>query len=134
MRMQIGRPYRIMLVLATSLFVAACSDDDLTGPGDDTDPVGSPPVASFTAVPPTVPSGDNDQTIVTLDGSASDDPDGGPLTYSWIVPNGTFVEGTSASSAVARVTFPGTAPYAVSLTVTDEDGRSNTFTFTVGLS
>ena len=69
-----------------------------------------------------------------LDGSASSDPDGGDLSYSWIVPNGTFVDGTSSSSAVAAVTFPGTAPYRVTLTVTDLAGNRDTTSFTVGLN
>ena len=72
--------------------------------------------------------------VAQLDGSASSDPDGGQLSFSWSVPSGTFVEGTSSTSEIAKVTFPGAAPYKITLTVTDSDGNSDSFSFTVGLS
>lgn len=114
----------VFVVLA--LTVTGCDSEDEGG--------GAAPTASFTASPNSVPAGDGNQTVVTLDASASSDPDGDPLSYSWTVPNGTFVEGTSASSEIAKVTFPGIAPYDVTLTVTDPDGNSDSTTVTVGLS
>ena len=116
-------------MLAAAVGLAGCdSNDGGNGGGDGV------PTASFTASPTSVRAGDGNRTVVTLDGSASFDPDGGPLSFSWTVPNGTFVDGTSASSEIAEVTFPGTAPYRVTLIVTDADGNSDSFSFTVGLN
>ncbi len=122
---------RPTLVLAglLALTIAGCDSEDDDSGGDD-----NAPTASFTASPTSVPAGDNHQTVVTLDASASSDPDGDPLNFSWVAPSGTYVEGTSSSSEIAKVTFPGIAPYEVRLTVTDPDGNSDTATFTVGLN
>jgi len=128
--LSIHRFRRSSLVLAGLLAftIAGCDseDDDPGGDGD--------PTASFTASPTSVPAGDNNQTVVTLDGSNSSDPDGDVLSFAWVAPSGTYVEGTSSSSEIAKVTFPGAAPYEVRLTVTDPDGNSDTATFTVGLN
>ena len=106
---------------------AACGDDI-------TDPDNQAPTASISADPVSVPRGDNNQTIVTLDGSASSDPDGDELTYDWTVPNGTFKDGTNASDPVIKVTFVGLRPYIVTLVVDDGNGGTDTAEFTVGLS
>lgn len=92
-----------------------------------------PPTAVATADPPAVPEGDANQTIVTLDGSASSDPDGDPLTFDWAVTSGTFVNGTDANSPVAQVTFPGMAPYPVTLTVADGRGGQDQAELTIEL-
>jgi hypothetical protein len=44
-----------------------------------------------------------------------------------------FVGGTSASDAVIQVTFPGAAPYLVTLTVSDGNGGSDTAEITIGI-
>ena len=77
------------------------------------------PVASAVPSPSSVPAGDNNTTVVTLDGSGSFDPDGDPLTFAWTVDSGTFVNGTSATDEIPQVTFPGNAPYGVRLIVSD---------------
>src|SRR5262245_8346417 len=72
-----------------------------------------PPVANAGA-DQSVPAGTACLATVTLDGSASFDPDGDPLTYVW---NGSF---GSVSGAVASVALtPGTYP----ITLTVQDGR-----------
>jgi hypothetical protein len=113
-------------VIAT---MTGCSDDDPVPPGPDN----NPPVANIDANPLTVPADDGNQTVVTLDGSASSDPDGDALTFAWNVPGGTFVGGTTASSEVAQVTFPGIDPYNVTLTVSDGRGGTAQANVTIGL-
>ena len=102
----------------------------------DGDPSGanSSPVASVTASPTSVPEGDGNQTVVTLDAAGSSDADGDPLSFSWTVPSGRFVNGTGASDETIQVTFPGTAPYTVTLVVSDGQGGNDSVDITIGLS
>ena len=88
-----------------------------------------PPTADFTFEPASVPRGDNNQTTVTLTATASD-PDGDPLTFEW-----TFSSGTPATAEgrVVMTTFPGFAPYPVTLTVSDGRGGTVTVRKTVPL-
>ncbi len=107
----------MLAIVAVPLLATACGDDGVgTGIND--------PVAVIEANPTSVPAGDGNQTVVTLDGSGSSDPESDPLTFSWTVPSGTFVNGTTASSEIAQVTFPGTKNYVVTLTVGDGNGES----------
>ena len=123
---------RHMMLIGAALLMVGCGDDDPVNPAPGPD--NRAPNACFTATPPNVPSGDDDQTVVTLDGSLSSDPDGDPLAFAWTVPSGTFVQSTSASSEVPKVTFPGAAPYEVVLLVTDPGGLSDQATVTVGIT
>lgn len=56
-------------------------------------------------------------TAVALDGTASTDPDGDELTYTW-----DFGDGTTGSSATPEHTYVENGEYLVSLTVTDAHG------------
>ena len=125
------RPVRAAasLPLFAVLLSLACSDNGTTGPGDQN----QDPTASIVADPLSVPAGDGDQTVVTLDGSTSSDPDGDQLSYAWTVPSGTFVQGTAADDAIAKVTFPGSAPYVVTLVVDDGNGGSDQAQVTIGI-
>ncbi len=118
---------RVLLVPLAALVTAACSDDDPTGSDNQA------PVARIEASPLTVSTGDANQTVVTIDASESSDPDGDQLSYSWTVPNGTFVNGTTASDAIIEVTFPGTAAYVVTLTVSDANGGTDSAQVTIGI-
>lgn len=60
--------------------------------------------------------------------SQASDKDGNRLSYSW-----DFGDGHSASTASALHKFPRAGSYRVSLTVTDEDGYSDTYTETITL-
>jgi len=121
---------RLAVIPAMVFLVAACSADPVTPPP----PSPNAPTAVISASPTVVPRNDGNNTVVTLDGSGSTDPNGNSLTYRWTAASGTFVNGTTPTDSIAQVTFPGTAPYAVTLTVTDPDGNSNTANTTIGLS
>ena len=117
--------------------LAACSSDDgdggLTDPPGNNDPANQPPDAAIQSSHDAVPPGDNNQTVVTLDGSGSSDPDGDELTYNWDVFGATYVGGTDPSNEVVQVTFPGAAPYPITLTVSDGRGGTDLANFLVDL-
>ena len=125
---------RQLFLLGAAVLAVGCGDDDPVNQGPAPGPDNRAPNACFTPTPANIPAGDNNQTVVTLDGSVSSDPDGDALAFQWTVPNGTFVQSTSTSSEVPKVTFPGTAPYAVTLLVTDPGGLSDQATITVGIT
>ena len=85
----------------------------------------SAPTARIDASRRQIPVNDNNTTVVRLDGNGSFDPDGDLLSYSWQVPGGTFVEGTGPNDPAIAVTFPGVAPYTVTLTVDDRNGETD---------
>ncbi len=80
----------------------------LTAPDECQD--NSAPTASFTLIQPAVVA----PSAVAVDASASSDPDGDALTYSW-----TFGDGNSASGVTADNTYTSAGTYTVTLTVTD---------------
>src|SRR5262249_39666526 len=82
-----------------------------------------PPVANA-GIDQTVSADANCLATVTLDGRASTDPDGDPLTYVWTGPFGT------ASGAVASVTL-GLGTNVITLTVSDGRGGSSSDTVVV---
>ncbi len=66
-------------------------------------------------------------TSVTLDGSASSDPDGDVLTYTWTGP----FDGGTATGMNPTVVFPGPGTYEVTLTVDDGNGGTATDTIQI---
>jgi uncharacterized protein (TIGR03382 family) len=72
------------------------------------------------------------QTSMTLDGSASSDPDGEALTYRWEQTGGPSVSLANATTAVLTVDVPelddDSATFTFRLTVTDARGGTNTAT------
>ena len=84
-----------------------------------------PPVASFTFTPTVVTVGQ----AVSFDASASYDPDGEIVRYDW-----DFGDGTTATGAIVTHTYTIAGDYLVSLTVTDNQGATNTVTRTVTVS
>ncbi|MFQ5747014.1 MAG: PKD domain-containing protein [Gemmatimonadota bacterium] len=132
---------RLMAPIVGAALVAGCGGGGGggggAGGGGPTPPPPPPanraPSAVIAASPMTVPRKDNHQTVVTLDGSGSTDPDGDALTFSWAVTSGTFVNGTSPTDATVQVTFPGLAPYPVTLDVSDGKGGTARATTTINL-
>lgn len=102
----IGRA-RLILIL---LVAAACS----SGGGGGTGP--NQPPKAVAGGPYTTITG-----TVTFDGSASSDPDGDALTYSW-----DFGDGSSGSTARPTHTYHAVGNYTVRLTVTDNRGLAGT--------
>ena len=90
-----------------------------------TAPANQPPVASFTANPP---SGQAPLTV-SLDATASYDPDGTSLSYYW-----DYGDTTSGSGLTASHTYTIANTYTVMLTVTDIDGATDTATSTLTVS
>jgi cytochrome c peroxidase len=96
----------------------------------------SPPVAVARpgfGSPRRIHFGDGFSSPITLDGTASTDPESGALDFLWSVPGGEFLDGTTPASAVARVVLPGDAPATITLTVTDPEGLKNTALVGVGV-
>jgi hypothetical protein len=99
-------------------------------PGPDAD-AGHEDVSAVDAGPnqaPVADAGDNVvadvDTLVTLDGSASSDPDGDALTYAWSIvyaPSGNLSSLLGSDSATPRITPTKVGYYEIELTVSDGD-------------
>ncbi|MFQ5482971.1 MAG: PKD domain-containing protein, partial [Nitrospinaceae bacterium] len=90
-----------------------------------TPPPNQPPVANVGPDQTVSDAGGNGVVIVTLDGSASSDPDGGTVSYEW--KEGAAVLG---ATAVITPTFA-VGPHTVTLTVTDSGGATSSGAVTV---
>ncbi len=84
-----------------------------------------PPVADFIFTPPSPAVG----TTVTFNASSSHDPDGSIASYAW-----NFGDGATASGPIVSHAFASDTSYTVRLTVTDNEGATDTETHTVAVS
>ncbi|MEO0998101.1 MAG: PKD domain-containing protein, partial [Pseudomonadota bacterium] len=112
----------ISIVLLTAL-LAGCGGGGGGGGGGGVVPANSAPTANAGA---DVTAEQN--TTVTLNGSASSDSDGSVATYAWTQTAGTAVSLSGADQATATFTAPAVAAaedLTFSLTVTDDDGASS---------
>lgn len=92
-------------------------------------PQNKPPVASAKLLAATVEAPDSSGAVITLDGSASSDPDGDALNYSW-----TDLGAVIATKAVADVKLP-VGTHVIVLTVSDgKGGTSSTSAQTVTIT
>ena len=120
----------------TLTFSLMVTDND-SATNTDTIDVG---ILAYVNLPPVARAG-SDQTgigsgsMVTLDGSASSDPDGTIASYAWTQTAGTTVVLSDASIASPTFTAPsGTAEtLTFSLTVTDDDGATNSDSVNIGI-
>ena len=85
-------------------------------------PDNEPPVARIAVSPGSGPA----PLTVTVSGSTSSDPDGTITSYAW-----TFGDGATASGVSAEHTFASVGDFAVTLSVTDDDGTTRTATVSV---
>jgi PKD repeat protein len=81
-------------------------------------PANQAPAASFTS--------DARDLVASFDGAGSSDPDGTVVSYAW-----RFGDGTTDTGRVAQHTYAAGGTYAVTLTVTDDQGASGSLTRTV---
>ena len=82
-------------------------------------PIGQAPSAAFTYTPTNPPV----NGWVNFDATASSDPDGSIVSYAW-----SYGDGSTDSQAIAWNQFATPGTYVVTLTVTDNNGRTDTAT------
>ncbi len=102
---------------STDLQITVEDDDDDDG-GDDNEA----PTADFQVSPSTVTAGE----FVYVDASKAGDSDGEVATYEWA-----FGDGSSDNGETASTTYDETGEYTVTLTVTDDDGATDSTEKTV---
>jgi hypothetical protein len=124
---------RIILVSVAALALTACGGGGGGGGGGDSGgggtPVNNPPVANAG------PSQEVDTgTLVTLDGSASSDPDGDTLSFQWTLtsmPGGSSSSLSGSTSAFPTFTADAEGSYVARLIVNDGTTNSTPATVTV---
>ena len=96
---------------------------------------------SLVAVSNTAPTADaggpytvNQGAALSMNGSGSSDPDGSITQYAWDCTNNGVINTTSASPTAATCTYAGVGTFTIALTVTDNNGATNTATGTVNVT
>ena len=86
--------------------------------------VKTPPNANFTSSPKTLPTGEN----VTFNATDSYDPDGQIASYFW-----DFGDGNTSTGNITTHAYADNGTYAVTLTITDNDGLKDTAQDTISI-
>jgi len=100
-------------------------NDTISGSLTVSDGSNTPPTASFTYAP----SNPEVEETVNFDASSSDDSDGTITSYEW-----DFGDGVTSTGETASHSYSSSGDYTVSLTVTDDDGATDTISKTVSVS
>lgn len=108
---------RVALLLLLAAGVAGCIEIER-----DEEPADRTPVARISVEPASGPA----PLTVRVSGAASSANRGAIASYAW-----TFGDGSSASGATAEHVYAAVGPYTVTLTVTDDKGRTGTATANV---
>lgn len=131
-----GNKFAYSILVSAALALASCGGGGSGGSG--TAPPPPPPPTNLT---PSANAGADitatTSSTVVLDGSASSDPDGDQLTYSWAVssqPAGANVSLTDATTPTPEFLTTIAGTYSFTLTVTDPSGASSSDSVTVDLS
>src|SRR5687767_8514339 len=116
------RPCCRNAVLTLALLFVACQSEKSVQPVPN-----RPPTARIDAARLSAPEG----SLITFDGSASEDADGDTLTYTWVFGDG---EQLAGAGAVAGHAYPDEGTYAAALIVTDGRGAKDTVSGQVSVS
>jgi len=109
--------YNVALTVTDNQGAANTTTHQVTVPAVPASPkANQPPHASFVLTPP----GTAGSLQITVDGSASSDPDGTIASYAW-----SFGDGTSATGASTTHTYAAAGTFTVTLTVTDNQGATS---------
>ena len=121
------------LILFSLVLIAACSNNNNNNNNDPVmPPANQAPVANAGA-----DSSVDEGSAVTLDGSASADPDGSITAYDWTQTSGTAVTLAGADTDIATFTAPmvvAAETLVFRLTVTDNEGATGTDSVAVSVS
>lgn len=132
-----------LLVLAATVMLSACTGGSPATPSASNTPASTPTITQTPATnrAPVANAGTNQSVnpnaVVTLDGSASFDPDGNAITYAWTLtskPSGSSAQLTNATSAKPSFTPDVTGTYVVQLIVNDGVVTSPATTVSVSVS
>ena len=105
------------IALATIILSACDSTDEIKRSRDNA--TNQAPTASISVSPDLQSSSPDTETEITLDGSASSDPDNDALTYTWRQPADQAINLSSTSSASTTFTAAKAGTYTFTLTVDD---------------
>ena len=110
--------FLVVLFLTLALFLSGCNGEGTTPPIT----INQSPTASFTATPTSgvAPLG------VSFNASNSSDSDGSIISYAW-----DFKDGNTGNGETINHTFSSTGSYSVKLTVTDNEGATDSVTKTI---
>ena len=105
-------------IVLAAIILSACDSTDAINQSRD-NATNQAPTASISVSPDLQSSSPDTETEITLDGSASSDPDNDALTYTWRQPADQAINLSSTSSAITTFTAAKAGTYTFTLTVDD---------------